>query len=111
MEATPYVAYAMHKPRGMLAAPQGDEPWARLWLPPEPEVQLSYSQQPFSFTSCEVWNCGRLDKDTSGLVIFTNDGWLSGTVLKQIEKEYLVETEEPLSNTQLRRVRIIPMVD
>lgn len=45
-----------------------------------------------------------MDKDSSGLMIFTNDGWLSGTVLKDIEKEYLVETEEPLSNTQLRRV-------
>jgi 16S rRNA pseudouridine516 synthase len=50
---------------------------------------------------------GRLDKDTVGLLIITNDGKLSHMLLspkKHVEKEYLVHTAKPLSENDLRRL-------
>lgn len=44
---------------------------------------------------------GRLDKDTTGLLIITNDGELAHTMLspkKHVNKTYLVEIEKPLTS-------------
>ena len=57
---------------------------------------------------------GRLDKDSSGLLILTNDGWLTGALIHsegQIEKEYLVETEMALSDEQLYKVALLFCMD
>ena len=54
---------------------------------------------------------GRLDKDTSGLIILTNDGALTQVVThpsRGVEKEYLAEVEcgsEGVKNGSIRRLR------
>lgn len=46
-----------------------------------------------------VFPIGRLDKDSHGLIILTNDGRITGKLLNpefQHEKEYLVEVDKPI---------------
>ncbi len=48
---------------------------------------------------------GRLDKDTEGLLILTDDGALLHDLIspsKHVGKEYLVHTEKPLSDSDIR---------
>lgn len=50
---------------------------------------------------------GRLDKDTEGLLIITNDGKLSHRLLspkKHVEKEYEVHTKNPLSEADIKKL-------
>ena len=49
----------------------------------------------------ECYCLGRLDKDTTGLLVITNDPTLSKKLLlpqNHIEKKYLVKTKEILNN-------------
>lgn len=51
---------------------------------------------------------GRLDRDSCGLLIFTNDGDFVQNLIhpsKSIEKEYLVRTKEPLPSLALTQLR------
>ena len=55
-----------------------------------------------------VWPVGRLDKDSEGLLFFTNDGDLTQRVSHPSfshEKEYLVQTAHEISGATLERLR------
>jgi 23S rRNA pseudouridine2605 synthase len=55
-----------------------------------------------------VFPVGRLDRDTEGLLLLTNDGDLANRLLHpsfEIEKEYLAEVDGVPTRDQLRRVR------
>ena len=50
---------------------------------------------------------GRLDKDTEGLLLLTDDGALLHDLIspsKHVEKEYLVQTEKPVSEADIRKL-------
>ena len=50
---------------------------------------------------------GRLDKDTEGLLILTDDGALLHDLIspsKHVEKEYLVLTEKPVSDEDIKKL-------
>lgn len=54
-----------------------------------------------------VWPVGRLDKETSGLLILTNDGDLTQKLThpKYVkEKEYLIKTNRPLSGDDITKI-------
>ncbi len=56
----------------------------------------------------KVWNIGRLDFDTEGLIILTNDGDLTQELAHpkyEHEKEYEVETQEKPNDSQLDKLR------
>lgn len=80
-----YVYYAYHKPVGIVTlAPQRDEKSI------EDMVDLK-----------DVFPVGRLDKESSGLIILTNDGRITDRLLNpkhDHEKEYIVETRDKLRN-------------
>ena len=56
----------------------------------------------------KVWNVGRLDFDTEGLLILTNDGDLTQSLAHpsyEHDKEYEVTTQEEFSDSQLEKLR------
>jgi 23S rRNA pseudouridine2605 synthase len=87
--------YALHKPAGVLTTmsdPQG-RPDIRAFLP---------SDGP------RVFPVGRLDRDSEGLLLLTNDGDLADRLMHpryQVEKEYLAEVDGEPTAKQLARVR------
>ncbi|MGB9111855.1 MAG: pseudouridine synthase, partial [Acidimicrobiales bacterium] len=88
------VAYLVNKPRGVVTTardPGGRETILDL-LPREPRV----------------FPVGRLDRDTEGLIICTNDGELAQLLAHPrhgVEKEYLCEVEGDPSREAIRRLR------
>lgn len=55
-----------------------------------------------------VFCVGRLDKDTSGLLILTNDGMFSDSLmnpLSHVEKEYIVEVKYQITDTFLENMK------
>jgi 23S rRNA pseudouridine2605 synthase len=56
----------------------------------------------------KVWNVGRLDFDTEGLLLLTNDGDLTQALAHpsfEHDKEYEVTTQEEFSDSQLEKLR------
>jgi 23S rRNA pseudouridine2605 synthase len=87
--------YALHKPPGVVTTmndPQG-RPDIRELLPVE---------------GPRVFPVGRLDRDSEGLLLLTNDGELANRLMHPrygIEKEYLAEVEGTPNPKQLARLR------
>ncbi len=88
------VHYLLNKPRGVVSTasdPEGRRTVVDL-VPPEPRV----------------YPVGRLDADTEGLLLLTNDGDLTHRLTHPsfgVEKEYLAEVEGVPSRAALRRLR------
>jgi len=86
--------FALHKPRGVTTTMRD----------PHAERDLSG----FLPKGVHVFPVGRLDRDTEGLLLLTNDGSLAHRLTHPryaIEKEYLAEVGKPPSRRQLARLR------
>lgn len=62
---------------------------------------------PEKFIRAGVVPVGRLDKDTEGLLLFTNDGDLSHMLTSpnfKVKKEYLVELNKPAVDEDLKKI-------
>ncbi len=82
----------MHKPRGVVSATEDPGETTVLDLLPERERRLS------------LFPCGRLDKNTTGLVLLTSDGPLSHKLLspkRHVKKEYRFTVKYPLSDEDI----------
>jgi len=81
------VYYMLHKPAGYISATKDDRDQTVLdLLADAPGKDLA--------------PVGRLDKDTEGLLLITNDGALSHRLLspkKHVDKTYLVHTKDPVT--------------
>jgi pseudouridine synthase len=93
--------YALHKPRGVVTTmrdPQGRTD-IRGFLPEGPRV----------------FPVGRLDRDSEGLLLLTNDGDLANALMHPrfgVEKEYLAEVEgEPTARHAARLKRGVDLED
>ncbi len=86
--------YALHKPAGVVTTmndPQG-RPDIRAYLPEGPRV----------------FPVGRLDRDSEGLLLLTNDGELADRLMHPrygVEKEYLAEVDGEPTQKQIARIR------
>lgn len=81
------VYFAYHKPRGVIThSPQKDEEDIKMKTKVIPELVGTFP-------------IGRLDKDSSGLIILTNDGRVTDRMLNpdyEHQKQYVVRTRLPL---------------
>lgn len=85
-----YTYIMMNKPDGVLSATEDGAEKTVLDLLPEKYAKMG------------LFPCGRLDKNTLGLLILTNDGKTAHDLLspsKHVEKTYLFECETPLSDS------------
>jgi len=92
-----YVYYMMNKPQGVVSATidKNDPTVLDLLLPVIPEWERKR----------EIVPCGRLDKDTEGLLLLTDDGALIHELLspkKHVDKTYQVAIAEPLTTEQIQ---------
>lgn len=89
----PYIYIVMHKPDGVISATE-DTRWETVIdLLPE-DLVLTY----------EPFPVGRLDKDTTGLLLITNDGQFNHALMspkKHVEKEYAVLVDGILTDTNI----------
>jgi len=81
--------WMLHKPQGVVSATEdGKDPTVLDLLPPE-------------LRRIGLFPCGRLDKNTTGLVLLTNDGQLAHQLLapkNHVEKKYLFTVKFPYSD-------------
>lgn len=78
-----YHYFMLNKPAGYISATSGGGP-----------TVLDLLDEPFR----DLFPCGRLDKDTEGLLLITDDGPLAHELLAprhHVEKEYEVELRDP----------------
>ncbi len=83
----PHIYVAYHKPRGVITHSAGDD---------EEDIKEATEEVP---ELKGLFPIGRLDKDSSGLIILTNDGRVTDRLLNpkfEHEKEYVVTTTRPL---------------
>lgn len=83
----PFRYYMLNKPKGVVSATEDSREKTVLDLFP-PELRR------------DLFPAGRLDKDTEGLLLLTNDGALAHNLLspkKHVDKTYLVKTRMPIS--------------
>lgn len=83
-----YVYLVLNKPKGYVSATtDGAYPTV---------VELA----PIEFSHRDIFPCGRLDKDTTGLMILSDDGNFAHDILspkKHVSKEYYVEIDKDLT--------------
>lgn len=88
-----YLYYAFHKPKGIVThSPIGK--------------QRSIEQ--FTNLPEGVFPVGRLDKESRGLIILSNDGRITDKLLnpdREHEKEYMVKVNKPITNIFLKIMR------
>lgn len=88
VELEPTVWLMLHKPAGLLSATE------------DPRQPTVLSLLPERYRKLGLFPVGRLDKDTEGLLLLTNDGALAHALLspkRHVDKVYYVETEGELT--------------
>lgn len=93
-KAEPKAYYILNKPMGMICSARKTS---------AAKIVLDLFQE----TGLRLFTVGRLDKDTQGLLIVTNDGHFANKVMhpsSDIHKEYLAKTNEEISAEHLMAI-------
>ncbi len=88
------IFYAVNKPRGVVVTTD------RTWGDPVLEDLVPKDRRVFAV--------GRLDKESEGLILMTNNGDISNLIQKargRHEKEYIVTVDRPVTESFLRQMR------
>ncbi len=95
IEYKPFIYIMMNKPKGVISATEDERHRTVLDL-------LENKYRTYS-----LFPVGRLDIDTEGLLLLTNDGILAHNLLspnKHIDKKYYVELKNPLSEKDVKKL-------
>lgn len=87
------VYYALNKPKGYVCSPIIGRPY-KMALDLIPD-------------NARLFMVGRLDKDTTGLLLITNDGHFANRVIHpsyNIDKEYLVKTSSVITDVEIKKL-------
>jgi 23S rRNA pseudouridine2604 synthase len=88
----PFVYLAFHKPKGIVSTT-------------DPEIKnniVDYIKYP-----TRIFHVGRLDKDSEGLILMTNNGDIVNQILRaenHHEKEYVVTVDKPITQDFIKRM-------
>ena len=88
------VVYLLHKPKGVISTVT--DPYSRKTI------------LDFFDTKERLFPIGRLDRDTTGVLLVTNDGELSHRLMHpkfKIERKYFIETKVPINKDKLKFVQ------
>ncbi|MBQ4052401.1 MAG: 16S rRNA pseudouridine(516) synthase [Clostridia bacterium] len=91
-----YFYIMLHKPQGYVCANK------------DSVSRTVFDLLPKDFQKKDLFVCGRLDKDTTGLVLLTNNGAVAHRLLapkKEIFKEYLVHLRDKVSTEDIKRLK------
>lgn len=98
------ITIILHKPLGYVSnLPQDNQKEAKLLLTPQ-NCNHSYSDN----LPDDLSVAGRLDVNSSGLMVFTNDGTLAKKLIGEradIEKEYIVRVHGEITRDKLKQLR------
>lgn len=98
-----HVYYLLNKPRGVISSAHDDKGRKTVVdLLREDEVEE------------RVYPVGRLDYDTTGILLLTNDGALANKLMHprfEVEKTYVAKVKGIIQNDDLKRLRLGVMVD
>lgn len=89
--------YMLHKPAGVITATEDRNQKTVMSLLTEEKESVQK----------RLFPVGRLDKDTEGLLLITDDGELAHRLLspkKHVDKTYLVKLKIPISDTDIHRL-------
>ncbi|MCI8570798.1 MAG: rRNA pseudouridine synthase [Lachnospiraceae bacterium] len=95
---SPYVYYMMNKPPGVITATSDEK--ERTVLDLLREHLLKEREDLTGIPINDIFPAGRLDKDTVGLLLLTNDGALAHRLLspkRHVPKKYFVRTNGPIT--------------
>ena len=95
-----YEYYLLYKPRGVVSTVSDDKGRSTV-------VDLIN-------TNTRIYPVGRLDYDTTGILLLTNDGYLANRLMKpndKIDKVYIVKVDGILSGYDIKRLRSGVKVD
>lgn len=87
--------YIMHKPSGVITATEDKKHMTVMDILPDWVIRKN------------LVPVGRLDKDTEGLLLFTNDGKLAHKLLSpkhHVEKRYYVELRDSISDDDIKKL-------
>lgn len=107
-----YQYIMLNKPAGIVSSTADDRDetvveYIRKHFPVGMEPVLEHSQTP-AFLAKDLFPVGRLDKDTEGLLILTNDGELAHRLLSprhHVAKKYFVQLDKDLNTTDVEKMR------
>jgi len=88
--------FALNKPKGYVCT--NYDPYERLYARDLIDIQ----------DRSLLFHIGRLDKESTGLILFTNDGDLASKIMHpshEMEKEYLLQTDYDIRKTDLEEMR------
>lgn len=102
----PYVYYMMNKPAGVITATRDGKQRTVLDVFAE-QFAVAHNGELEGIPFREIAPVGRLDKDTVGLLLLTNDGALAHRLLspgRHVPKQYLVDTDRELTESEAERI-------
>lgn len=95
-----FVYIALNKPAGVISATEDSRDKTVL------DLVYENAELEGKIPTKDLFPIGRLDKDTEGIIIITNDGMLSHMLLspkKHVEKEYIAECSGKLADDAVQR--------
>lgn len=105
---SPYVYYMMNKPSGIITATVDENAQTVIDLFKRELTRLYGEEQTIGFPLSDVFPVGRLDKDTVGLLLLTNDGRLAHNLLspaKHVSKKYYVRTDQAVTDDMAAQLK------